>query len=419
MSLSRVRAAGLLSLLSLVCAGVIPTQAFGQAGSLPSEPVLNRVGLTRPWWSHATLNRASDTLLHMTADEKHIFLQSSAGVISGFDAETGKHLWSRPVGLSNRVIFAATITDESLVFISGLVMFGIDKDNGSIAFEMNLPNQPSTSPVAEGRQLYFGCLDGSLYAYDLDLIAEMQAKGKLPRYSENALAWRYRTSRPIKLPPVPGGPVVAFASTNGSLYSLGIERRKLFFQFETDAPISAPMVRYGKNLLVASEDTNFYSLDLTNGRRNWEYTTQEPVKRSPVLVQNEVYLMPEQGRMVKLSPETGHPIWPQSGPRVTSFLAASTDKLYTVDRSNTLQILSREDARPLGTLPLGRFTLHLLNDYSDRIYVATNTGLVMCLHELGRDFPHLHRHPDRAPVLPVIAPEGEPAEPPAAADETQ
>jgi hypothetical protein len=55
--------------------------------------------------------------------------------------------------------------------------------------------------------------------------------------------------------------------------------------------------------------------------------------------------------------------------------------------------------------PLDKFNRHLANDRSDRIYVATESGLVMCLHERGREFARFHMHPDRQPILPEFAPD--------------
>jgi hypothetical protein len=48
----------------------------------------------------------------------------------------------------------------------------------------------------------------------------------------------------------------------------------------------------------------------------------------------------------------------------------------------------------------------LANDRSDRIYLATESGLVICLREQGREFPRFHKYPEREPILPEFAPEG-------------
>lgn len=411
-----VRRYGVLALLILACSAV-PTfaQSSLRGGSLlPQEQMLNRFGLTRAWWGHGTIDSRRDKLLHMTVDESNLYLQSSGGTVTAFNAENGKHLWTRPVGQPDRAVFQAITNDDTLFLINGLVLYAVKKSNGDIIWELPLPGQPSSSPAADDKRIYIGFLDGSLYAFDLKIVQQLHSENKLPAYSFQAITWRYRTSTTISAPPVPGGNVVAFANRNGSLYSVAAEDRRLAFQFETDAALSAPIIRYKNTLLLASEDYNFYSLDLRNGRTGWQYTAGMVIQKAPVLIGDEVFLLPVRGGMIKLSAETGKQIWIR--PRIEDFLSATTRHIYTTDRSNNLVLLSRATGEPEGSFSLDRFTKHLTNERSDRIFIATEGGFVCCLHETGRDFPRFHRYPDRQPLLPDFAPD-EPASEPAADSE--
>lgn len=392
-----------LAALSCVTPLAAQSSPARQGLQLPSEQMLNRFGLTRSWWSHATINSKRDKLLYMVVDETHLFLQSSSGTITAFDTENGRYLWTRMIGAADRAMFPATSNDELLFVVNGLRLFAVRKDTGDIKWQLQMPGMPASSPVADAKLVYVGFVDGSLYAFKLDETQELFTAGKLPQYSESAVKWRYRTSKAITIPAVPGEGIVAFASRNGSLYSVTKEFRKLVFQFETDAPLSAPVVRYKNSLLLASEDFNFYSLDIRSGRPGWQFTAGVVIRRAPVLIDDDVYLFPDQGNMYKLSAATGHPYW--SLPRMQDFLAASSSRVYVVDHHNNLTIVSRDHGEPLGMFPLDKFTQHLANDRSDRIYVATESGLVMCLHERGREFARFHMHPDRQPILPDFAPE--------------
>ena len=399
----RIALLAVLATLSCVTTAAAQTSSARQGLHLPSEQLLNRHGLIRAWWSHATINSQRDKLLYMVVDETHLFMQSSSGTITAFDTETGRFLWTRMIGAADRAMFPATSNDELLFVVNGLRLFAVRKDTGDVKWKLQMPGMPASSPVADAQIVYVGFVDGSLFAFDLKETQELFTDGKLPQYSESTVKWRYRTSKSITIPAVPGEGVVAFASRNGSLYSVTKENRKLVFQFETDAPLSAPIVRYKNMLLLASEDFNFYSLDIRNGRPGWQFTAGVVIRRAPILIDDDVYLFPEQGNMYKLSAQTGHSYW--SLPRMQDFLAASSSRVYVADRHNNLTILSREHGEPLGMFPLDKFTRHLANDRSDRIYVATDSGLVMCLHERGREFARFHMHPDRQPILPDFAPD--------------
>src|SRR6185312_9644258 len=99
MSVFRIAVLSLLAAAS--AASPVFAQSPGRGSQLLPEGMLNRYGLTRSWWSHATINAQRDKLLFMVVDETHIFLQASSGVISAFHAETGKSLWTRQIGATN------------------------------------------------------------------------------------------------------------------------------------------------------------------------------------------------------------------------------------------------------------------------------------------------------------------------------
>lgn len=391
------------------------TPAFAQSpsagsGGLPSDEALHRLGLTRAWWGHSVTNSTRDKIVHITLDETSYFAQSSNGVITAFDSETGRRLWASQVGGSDRTIYPASSNDELLFVVSGMTLYAVTKSTGKIIWGLALPGQPSSSPVADGRRLFLGFLDGSEYAFDFKKITELQQKGMMPQWSYLTVMWRFKTSKAIIAPAVANGRLVAFASTSGSLYSVGSDERELIFQFETDAPLSAPITRYKNQLILASEDFNVYSVNIENGKSNWRFGTGLIIRKAPVVIKDEIYLMPEHGGLIKLSPVTGKRVW--SRPGVENFVSASPEHIYGTDALNNLVVLSRADGAVLGTVPMDRFRLHVANDRSDRLYFSTQGGLIVCLRETDREFPIFHQHPERRLITPEFAPEipeGEPA----------
>jgi outer membrane protein assembly factor BamB len=404
-------------LLSLGLVTIAGNAALAQAPAaggylLPSPAALNRMGLTRAWWSHAVVDPTRDKVEYLTADENNVYVQGSNGVVTAFNAETGKLLWSRPVGFTDRASLPTAMNDELLFVVNGTRLFAVRKPNGDIVWELPLPGQPTSTPAIDEYRAYVGFLDGSVYAFDLKKVQELHTQSMLPAYSFQAISWRFRTSQAVTATPLPSGRFVAFASRDGSLYSVSSENSRLLFQFETDAALTAPLVRYKNVLLLASEDYNFYSLNVENGKPGWQFSAGLVIRKAPVLIGDEVYLLPDRGWIFKLMAENGAVQW--RDPRINEFLAVSTRRVYAVDHSNNLSILSRADGALLGTMPLGRFTKFLANDRSDRVFVATKDGFVLCLRETGRDFPRFHKYPERQPLLPEFAPDDfvpmEPAE---------
>jgi outer membrane protein assembly factor BamB len=397
-------------LLAAAFGGALSAQA--QPGGAPAPALLaeeefNRVGMTRAWWGHAVMNPKRDRLQYISGDERTLVAISSVGVVTAFDAETGRQLWYRQVGASDAASLRPSFDQRNVYCVSGRTLYALDRATGDETWALGLPSEPNSTPMVSGRQIYVGFLDGSQYAFDLERINEFHSAGKLPAYSAGTVVWRFRTSRPITAPAIARGKTVIFASGNGLVYCVSADKRDLVYQFETDAALTAPPIRYRDLLLLASEDYNVYSLQITNGRQRWQFTTGLVIRKAPVLIEDEVYLLPERGNLYKLDPATGAP-FPEFPPKpnISEFLAASADRVFAIDQGGNLIIMSRQRGETLGRTPLKGLTLSLINDYSDRVYLASRTGLVICAREIGRDYPRLHKHPERQPLTPEFAPEG-------------
>jgi outer membrane protein assembly factor BamB len=138
MFLFRIVVLSLLAVLSLGAGARAQPVARGGLRLLP-EAMLNRYGLTRAWWSHATINSKRDKLLYMTIDETHLFLQSSGGIVSAFHTDTGKYLWTKQVGVADRPILPGASNDELLFVINGLELYALHKNTGNTAWFLTLP----------------------------------------------------------------------------------------------------------------------------------------------------------------------------------------------------------------------------------------------------------------------------------------
>lgn len=392
----------LLPLLLVLMTTAASAQFTGTISTqIPSDRSLYAYGLSRAWWGHAVTNSARDKLLYLTVDENLLYAQSSSGTVTAFDCESGKKLWAVQVGPSDRAIYPATTTKDLVLVVTGMTLFGLRKTDGSIMWDLKLPGQPTSSPVTDDRKLFLGFLDGSMYAFDIVKLGELSAKQMMPQWSYLTVLWRYKTSKSIVTPAIPTSRLVCFASRDGSLYSVTKDDRELMFQFETDAPLSAPMARYKNALIVASEDYNVYSINIENGGYNWQFSSGLMIRRAPIAIANELYLMPEHGGMFKLTADTGRQLWWR--PHVEHFISLSPTRVYGIDRRNNLAILSRADGSLLGALPMEHFKVRVLNERSDRIFMATERGMIVALREIGREFPLFHQHPELQPITPEFA----------------
>ena len=373
------------------------------ATELPTSRMLSRYGLERAWWSQATVNPKRDKVKYMVLDEENVYLQGTGGTVTAFDAESGRRLWS--VQLSNRdePIFPGVSNDKHFLTVGGLTLYCLERFSGKVLWELTLPVMPSVGPSVDDQHIYVGALDGSIYSFDIRKIDELSRLRLLPTWSYQAIRWRYRTSKEITTKAYSTGRSVNFASRDGSLYAVSALDPDLNWQFETSAPITAPLAATNDSLIVASEDYFVYCLNRDNGLVRWEFASGNPIRKAPIVIEDDLYIMPDRGGLFNLVVRTGAEKWERPG--ISDLLGATKSRLFGSDVTGNVVLLQRSTGRPLGTLPLRPFSVRLQNDRTDRLFLATPSGLVVCLREQGSEFAHFHKYPERAPIVPDVEPD--------------
>jgi hypothetical protein len=91
------------------------------------------------------------------------------------------------------------------------------------------------------------------------------------------------------------------------------------------------------------------------------------------------------------------------------FVAMSKRRVYVVDDLERLVVLNLETGARLDALSILGHGLRLINSETDRIYLASETGLVQCLHEVELTAPIQHQGPPAPADTEAAAGEGEPA----------
>ncbi len=394
-----------LTVVALICVSLdAPAVAQLKGDSpLPTHQQLSRIGLERGWWAQAVINPHRDKIKHVSIDEDMVYVQASSGVTTAFDAESGQQLWAVQLGKFDQPSFPAVSNEDEAMIVVGSTMYGLDKRTGRTLWTLILHGQPSTGPAVDEKQVYFGTLDGSIYAYSLEKIRKLYEQRRLPQWSLDAQVWMYKVGKEITSPPIVIGPYVNFASRDGSLYSVKAADRTLWYQVETGQAIVAPLARLDNMLFVASEDFTFCAVDPIKRTYKWEFTSGLPIRKGPVAIDNDLYVLPDRGGMYCLDPNSGARRWWK--PELNNFVAVTGGSVAASDADGNLTMVSRSSGETIGSIPLRRFTVRTGNDRTDRIFVATESGLVMCLRQIGHPYPVYHRFPDRLPLLPEIEPE--------------
>ena len=110
--------------------------------------------------------------------------------------------------------------------------------------------------------------------------------------------------------------------------------------------------------------------------------------------------------MFCLNAKTGKQIW--WAPEVLHFVAAGKQRVYAADKLGRLRILDARNGATLDSLPTSAMPIKISNSQTDRIYLATEGGLVQCLREVAQTNPVAYNE-GRMPLWTQISPSRSPS----------
>ncbi len=415
------------ALLLTVAAVLVPGSRLwaSAADAIISEPLAERHGLTRPWLTQLQIDHGRGRVVDMVLHDGTLYLQTDRATLSAIDAETGHQLWSRIVGRPEHPSMTPCANDDFVATVNGSRLYVCNRYNGDLLYETQLDSGPSGGPALSAKFAYVPMAIGTVMAYRMEPLTDPEKElGKIKKDmtpEEKAAAEQDRRDnlrlRQEYIPPLAcksaGRPVsqpmvltqnreeefVVWPTDRGFLSLARIDRRDpsaliVKYELKADAAIAArvaylppdPKVRGDQGVVyAASRDGYVYAMLEKSGELLWKFPTGEPVLESPAVVDNRVYVPTQLGGMFCIDAKSGKQCW--WAPEIVRFLAASKHRVYGADRGGRTQVLDAKGGARLDILPTELSAVKLANTETDRIYLATDTGLVQCLHEIELSQP--------------------------------
>ena len=133
-----------------------------------------------------------------------------------------------------------------------------------------------------------------------------------------------------------------------------------------------------------------------DGELQWKFSASDPVIDSPVVIEDRVYATTELGGMFCLNAKTGKQIW--WAPEILHFVAAGKQRVYAADKLGRLRILDARNGATLDSLPTSAMPIKISNGQTDRIYLATEGGIIQCLREVEQTNPVVYNESRKPPL---------------------
>jgi hypothetical protein len=445
------------AVLAAICL-LQPALAAPRSALIP-QPEAARHGLVRAWYAQVQLDAGRARVRHIVLDRGTLFVQTDRAVLQAIDAETGETLWARIVGNPRHPSLEPGPGPDMVGVVNGSRLFVLNRHNGDILFETRVDGAPGAGPGLSAERAYVPMTSGMIMAYRLQSVVDpLRELGRVPAAGDEekdaAAAEEIRRQeirvRQEYIPPLASRshgramvpPRVTWQSAEeefvtwptdiGYLYVGRVDRRseemlEVRYRLQTVGAVSTQPAyrppdpaRIGDvgTIFFVSEDGDVRAVQERSGEILWRFTTGEPTFQPPVLVGDRIYVANQFGGLHCLDANLGSEAW--FSPGIAQFVAAGKERLYAVDVLGNLQVLYARTGMRLDAFSVLGQPIRLTNSATDRIYLATETGLVQCLREIEQTQPLVyHREigqrvePVRDPAAPPPAPGAPPARPPA------
>ncbi|MDG3006472.1 outer membrane protein assembly factor BamB family protein [Paludisphaera mucosa] len=377
---------------------------------VPSRTALSRLGLERQWITVAPV-AGSERILRISRGQDLLFVQTDHALLHVFEAETGRPLWSAQIGEQSPTALPISQNSYAVFATCANILTALDRNTGRVIWQTNLDVLPSSGTTADDDHLLIGLENGMTRCYSLK---QDHPKGASTLRTKPAMLWNVGTGGPIRTRPLIAGRIACFGSSDGKVYVNMTHEPTSLYRISTGGPIASELGTHGtRTLLIPSADDSLYAVDVLTSKIAWTFPSGAPIDQAPVVAQDEIFVINESGGLSVIDPKNGSPRW-TTATDSGKLLGASPTKVYLLSGDNDLMVVARDTGKvlldPAATfqragLNLRDFELSFPEHHDDRLYLATPSGVLVCLREIGATKPRLLRDPNAKP-FGYVPPEG-------------
>lgn len=225
------------------------------------------------------------------------------------------------------------------------------------------------------------------------LLSDLRPKGVAP-----PLRWEYGLTARI-LYPLHLTPTRVWAVAEGNLVialNKNSEAGKVVTELSERlaSPIPASPSASGLTHYIPFANGNLVAIDAVGGNLDgglnikWRATPGGINNRSPYITKKFVYTSGDNSGVTCLARDNGDIIW-HSDDNADRIIGANEEFVYIRDRQGKFLVFdakrptdaAHKRSGPLGSADLREFNVHVVNTASDRVYLAADNGLLVCLRD--------------------------------------
>ena len=300
-----------------------------------------------------------------------LYVRGSSGMVTAINAENGQLLWATQAGKQGYPSYSVAASDDYVVAVSSTKMYLLDAVSGQVLDTVSTRSIPSGTPTLDGEFIYVPTWRGLIEVYSTEDFGQV----------EFTLGSTHPVIGTVTLCP----DSVSWATDKGDLYVGNRRRPGIKFRFQSPDTISSAPAYWDGSLFASSLDGFVYSIDANRGNVKWRHSSGGPIDVSPLAIDGMVFATNRAGQLDCLDAKTGEPKWSASG--VRRFISVSENRLYYATGDNHLAVIDTATGSRIASAKMASTAVPFVNLASDRLYLASNGGVLSCLRETGRRWP--------------------------------
>lgn len=283
------------------------------------------------------------------------------------------------------------------------------------------PSSPSLSTVPSLRQPYRMRNDyqrdiqqsPSIGTIPPSVAAALALTDLRPRGVEPPIRWEYGLTTRVMYPPLLTPYRVWLATDDRFVIALSKANKTTELVQPVSARISAPVAQGGVNAYVPLDDGTMVAFEGTAGNKTgganilWRAQVGGIMSRTPLVTDDGVFAAGDNSGVSRVDRKTGEVIW-RSDSAIDRVIAVNQEFAYLRDRQGRLHVFdarrpsdaSSRHSVPLASINLQEFNIPITNTVSDRIFLAADNGLIVCLRDSSQKYARPMRMCPEATINP-------------------
>jgi outer membrane protein assembly factor BamB len=314
-------------------------------------------------WLRWKASAPPGTVTFLVPVDQGILCVSSTGDFQLNDRQTGALLEKK----SLKRPLVAPVTTRSTAYLASAArsVYALNLEDFTEEWDVEVGDMIMASPCLHKEGICVITYDGFLYVLD---------------YGEGELQWQESFENRIISSPAVADDKFFIGALNGYIYCIDMESRGLLWDYNTEGSISASVAVEGDTLFAGNHHGVLLAINTAEGDLLWEREMEGSISQPVRSFHDMIYVMTMKGVLTALDSETGEIAWTRRMERpVDHAMALTNNKLFLTDNAGGLYSIEAFTGKIRQKTSLGDLAASLPLPVGEYLYVATQSGTILCL----------------------------------------